>query len=403
MATATAQLHVFYKSLKDAGVSVDMDAQVIRGVSVITRGEAKGHGQWADMEFLRQVLEQGKAAQKGIECRFKHPMFDDKLGTHIGRFVNFRMDDGRVRADLKVSPLADKSPTHPGLGSYVLGLAQDEPDIFGASIAFELDDIAMQGFLAANMEGEEFQSPDPLNTKNLPHARLKTLKACDIVGDPAANPDGLLQEKQMIEQFKEEVLQEEEEEKELPEEELQGDTEDQPEEEDMASKVASLQSGLAALQEQLNGVIAKLQDEDKEEELPENAPEELDAQPVAPQVGLSAQEAGDFLALQVGLGKVHPAQVEGFSVALQSASAQGAVALMDSIRASASSEMFSESAQANQAKQDGESEVPTAPQGEQAWAAEWDGMTTSQRKAFRNKEAYLQVREREQSGFFIDG
>lgn len=36
-----------------------------------------------------------------------------------------------------------------------------------------------------------FKSPDPLNVKNLPHARIGELRAGDVVDDPAANPTGL--------------------------------------------------------------------------------------------------------------------------------------------------------------------------------------------------------------------
>jgi hypothetical protein len=36
-----------------------------------------------------------------------------------------------------------------------------------------------------------FKSPDPLNTKNFPHARLASLRGCDVVDEPAANPNGM--------------------------------------------------------------------------------------------------------------------------------------------------------------------------------------------------------------------
>lgn len=51
-----------------------------------------------------------------------------------------------------------------------------------------------------------FRSPDPQNVDNLPHARLKELRAVDAVDDPAANPGGLFHRGQEFAQEGEALL-----------------------------------------------------------------------------------------------------------------------------------------------------------------------------------------------------
>lgn len=176
--------------MRDSTIGVDMEARIIRGMSVVTHDKVKGHDFWIDAAFLQQVVDASKGDAAGIKSRFKHPE-DDSLGSHLGRAVNFRIEGNRVRADLKMSDLADKSPTLGKLGEYVLNLAAQEPGTFGASIHFDFDHAAINAFEVAHTKDGEFISPDPANTKHLPHTRLKTLWAVDVVGDAAANPTGL--------------------------------------------------------------------------------------------------------------------------------------------------------------------------------------------------------------------
>ena len=46
---------------------IDRVAGVLSGYSVITRGEALGHGMWVDGTFLSQVVEAGNASAKGLK------------------------------------------------------------------------------------------------------------------------------------------------------------------------------------------------------------------------------------------------------------------------------------------------------------------------------------------------
>jgi predicted hotdog family 3-hydroxylacyl-ACP dehydratase len=190
-------------------------AGLIRGVSMCTHGEAIGHGYWLDRQFIASVVDGATAAEKGLKARFTHPgLSADGLGTFLGRFMNPRLSqDGRKAiADLHLSEAARKSPDG-DLAEYVCTLADKDPEAFATSIVFEPDreaesDFALENGAELKDDGDggryvsmrEFTSPDPDNAKQMPHARLKALRACDTVDDPAANPDGLFQREQQFAQ-----------------------------------------------------------------------------------------------------------------------------------------------------------------------------------------------------------
>jgi hypothetical protein len=170
----------------------DFGAGLIRGFAVITRGEARGHDVWIDETFLRQVAEK-LAAGDGVRSRFTHPgLSSDGLATKLGRAKAAGVEGDIVRGDLHFSRTSHKTPEG-DLGGYVMDLAEEDPEQFGASIVFEYDSQAERDFYRSHLDGESgrFQSPDPQNVKNLPHARLSELRAVDIVDEPAANPSGM--------------------------------------------------------------------------------------------------------------------------------------------------------------------------------------------------------------------
>ena len=187
----------FAGSMKDA--RVDADRQLIRDFAVITEGEALGHDFWIDRAFLAQVVEGGNAKKLGVKVRFTHPgLCNDGLGKFLGRAKDYRLDGNIVRADLHVSELADESPDGK-LGSYILRMADKEPDMFGASIVFYHDPDAEKEFAEENEDDDgDFVSPDEANEDDLMHARLDSLASTDVVDDPAANPGGFLSQPQEL-------------------------------------------------------------------------------------------------------------------------------------------------------------------------------------------------------------
>lgn len=177
---------------------VDRVKRVIHGYAVITRGEALGHDYWVDSEMLDQVVEFGNAKKTGLKTRFTHPgLCSDGLGKYLGRAKNFAVDGDIVRADLHLSKSASKTPSG-DLAGYVMDLAIEDPESFGTSIVFSHDSDAELQFVELHSDDDGFSTPDELNARNLPHTRLKALKASDVVDEPAANPGGFFSDQDEI-------------------------------------------------------------------------------------------------------------------------------------------------------------------------------------------------------------
>lgn len=180
-------------------------AGMIRGVSLITKGEALGHDRWIDDTMLAQVAEGVTATGgHGLKSRFAHPdVSGDGIGKMTAKVFEARVDGDRVYGDAHILQSSRQSPEG-DLGGYVMSLAEEAPESFGTSIAFASDPEAERQFMELHsVEVEQFdrggkpikvkvfKSPDPSNVNNYPHARIAKLKAVDIVDEPAANPDGL--------------------------------------------------------------------------------------------------------------------------------------------------------------------------------------------------------------------
>jgi hypothetical protein len=190
----------------------NFSAGLIRRASLVSRGEALGHGYWIDDEFVASVADAGQQNAQGVKARFTHPSLSgDGLGSFLGRFSATELaDDGRkAMADLHFSKAAHSAPDG-DLAAYVMDLAESDPLAFGVSIVFQPDRQAEIDFALAHgakwaedelgryIDYGDFHSPDPENAKHLPHARLKRLHGADVVDEPAANPDGLFQREQSI-------------------------------------------------------------------------------------------------------------------------------------------------------------------------------------------------------------
>jgi hypothetical protein len=154
--------------------SIDRERGIIRGVTMCQVGPVKGHGGFIDKAFLLQIVEDASSKTAGIKARFGHPnMCSTALGTYLGRFKNYSYSGPSVRADLHLDDTARSTPSG-DLHTYVLDMAEKNPDMFGASIAFE---IAESVFLEEEVEGQKVEKE---------YFRLKELRATDIVDEPAA-------------------------------------------------------------------------------------------------------------------------------------------------------------------------------------------------------------------------
>jgi len=169
--------------LKAAAVpATGFENNVIPGVSIISEGEALGHGLVIDGETVDQVVEFGQASKRGIKARFGHPnMSETALGTYIGRFKNFEKDGDRARADLFISDTSFDTPNG-NLGEYVLKMAKDEPEAFGTSIVFDLIREAQ-----LDEDGKQKRDEDDFPLHDL--ARVEKLHGADVVDEPATGDE----------------------------------------------------------------------------------------------------------------------------------------------------------------------------------------------------------------------
>jgi hypothetical protein len=132
----------------------------IKGVSIISIGEAKGHGLYVDEQTLIEVKECAEAYRGGVKVNLDHGA---GIKDIVGFVNNFRIEGEQLLGDLN---LLETSP----MRDYVLEISSKLPDTFGISIAFsgpieEIDGISF--------------------------ARCTELYSADLVQTPAANATGL--------------------------------------------------------------------------------------------------------------------------------------------------------------------------------------------------------------------
>jgi len=146
---------------------VDETQGILRRVVVAQTGKVKSYLEMIDTTTLSQVASLGNAKEKGIKARFGHPnMCSSSFGSYIGRFRNFTVEGESVFGDLFLDEVCRESPSG-NLYDYIMKMAKDNPDMFGASIAF----------IPGKPEKTEAEFPS---------TRIEELLATDLVDDPAA-------------------------------------------------------------------------------------------------------------------------------------------------------------------------------------------------------------------------
>lgn len=155
---------------------------LFENVSFISRGPAKGHGFDIDDVMLQQVADAINKHGK-VPARLTHPdgsLFSrkDPIEVLVGHASNARVEAGQVKGDIQLGSFARHSPSG-DLYAYLLALAEEAPQSVGLSIEF----------IQLPFE----RRTNPQTQQSLPPAgRVKDVIAVDFVGNPAANPKGLL-------------------------------------------------------------------------------------------------------------------------------------------------------------------------------------------------------------------
>ena len=148
-----------------AGV-IDSEAGIIRGVSLITKGPALGHGVMIDDKTLEQVKTAAEQYAGGLKVKLNH---SGGAGDIVGYIDTLRVSGEKLLGDLH---LLETSPHR----AYILEIAERIPDTFGLSIAFS---------------GPAEKSTDKLTTLQ----RCSEIYSVDLVSEPAANPNGFFARK----------------------------------------------------------------------------------------------------------------------------------------------------------------------------------------------------------------
>jgi hypothetical protein len=152
-----------------AGV-IDAEAGIIRGVSLITKGPALGHGVMIDDKTLEQVKTAAEQYAGGLKVKLNH---SGGAGDIVGYIDALRISGEKLLGDLH---LLQTSPHR----AYILEIAERIPDTFGLSIAFS---------------GPSEKSTDKLTTLQ----RCSEIYSVDLVSEPAANPNGFFARKLKLE------------------------------------------------------------------------------------------------------------------------------------------------------------------------------------------------------------
>jgi len=140
------------------------DQALIMGVSVITEGDALGHGVMIDAMSLATIKEQAMMKPNGVKVMLDH---DDGIENTIGVMRNFTIEGIQLRADLQLLKAHGETPL-------IIEMAETMPELFGMSISFSgtLEEIG-----------------------GVYYVRCEELYSIDIVDMPAANPSGLFSAK----------------------------------------------------------------------------------------------------------------------------------------------------------------------------------------------------------------
>lgn len=137
----------------------------VRGVSLLQKGPALGHGVWVDNVMLEQAKRSALGKGK-IKAKVNHW---SGLEDTVGYYENFRIRAGKLIADLQ---LFESSPQ----SAQLLEMIEAIPESFGVSISFAAD------------EPEYDKENDKYN------ARVRELYSADFVDTPAANRDGVFEQ-----------------------------------------------------------------------------------------------------------------------------------------------------------------------------------------------------------------
>ena len=232
--------------------SVDAEAGVMRDVTIISFGEAKGHDAFVDDATLAEAI--NLLIGKSLKAYVTHDgAYGDRTLGEVGLFGGFYLQEGKIKAATFTafdSFKRDESDRY----NRLFELAQMAPEEFGISIVFTA------GLAWPMRNGDdlpyEFENEAPDGAvRDIPSIRIESIESADFVAQPAATPslfneDGgnqldestidNMSENETTEQLAEEAPADEAAEEEVIEEEAAEEVAEEEAEEEAADEGASL-------------------------------------------------------------------------------------------------------------------------------------------------------------------
>jgi len=166
---------------------IDAEAGVLRGVSLITKGAAKGHeflGEpiIADDTTLDEVCAAAMGFADGVPVMFDH---GSGISDLVGAIKDVYRDGDKVRGDLYLLKSHESFDT-------IIEMAKSMPSNFGLSISFQnAPEPVMGNDEEPDGDGDDDQEESPIlgsSTDIVAYAaRIAELYSCDLVQAPALN------------------------------------------------------------------------------------------------------------------------------------------------------------------------------------------------------------------------
>lgn len=189
MPTALAPKTEFRFSYHAAFGQIDAEKGKLADVSLMTEGEALGHGVWCDQKTLQSVF--ALAQKSPVKAYLTHGDFfqPDRLGDEVGLFSGLYIEGNQLKAKQFTffkSFITSEKQKYEAL----MELAQADASLFGVSLSFSGRLVWVMSDGSEIPCGDDDEIPEGAMNA-MPSVRVTRIYSADFVSDPAANPNGL--------------------------------------------------------------------------------------------------------------------------------------------------------------------------------------------------------------------